>query len=111
MFRHGTTEISVELSSIGDSLLKKDGLIDADKQDFFRELLKKTFDNAKAMPNAEEMRNAIEQGFAEICNEEPNELSEGHDSIHEDAEVAPKFYPLANGNKGVLLRKLTLNID
>ena len=86
MFRLGSTEISLELKSIGDSIFKKDGLIDAEKQDFFRELLEKTFSLANAMPNAEKMRRAIEKGFAEICNEEPNESSEG-DSIHQSDDV------------------------
>ena len=37
MFRQGSVEISEELSSIRDALLKKDGIVSTEKQDAFRE--------------------------------------------------------------------------
>ena len=43
MFRQGSVEISEDLSSIRDSLLKKDGIVSTDKQDLFREQLQRTY--------------------------------------------------------------------
>ena len=43
MFWQGSLDIQDELAYIRDALLTKDGLVDAEKQDLFREQLNRTF--------------------------------------------------------------------